>query len=156
MWWLRLSLVSLIIGCSATGGGPGDPCGASTSTAFSISVASVAIRERQPTGQAWDIDGSYADPYVCIGSEAGTSWPYQCSASQANVTSAGFNASSQGIATDDVYVDIWDEDLVDDELIGGWAFGLAELRAYADCGPSSLQGDATSGVIDVQFEVRTL
>ena len=146
---------------TACGGGNAGPagdvelCGTATGSAFRLIVYEVEVPDRKPDGRAWDLDGSHPDIYVCIGTD-NSSWEYGCTDTVVDRTSATFSDYTEGVARGDVYVDVWDEDLTDDDEIGGFYMTPDTLRSLADCGREEVTGRQDYGVDRIVFEVVSI
>lgn len=148
---MRVLLVAMMSSCG--GGDPvdvgddpfTDPCGQATGSAFRLTVWHVEVSERKPDGRAWDLDGSYADVYVCIGSDD-SSWDMGCTGVVTDRTSVDFSDYTEGVARVNVHVEVWDDDLSDDDYIGGFYATPSDLKTLADCGEQEFSGTGDNAV----------
>ncbi len=162
MWWLAVVLWACAPDDPETGPGPGpgpgpdpDPepdCGAPNATAFSVGVYEVDVPARASDGTAWDLDGSYADPFACIGTEDEY---WGCTETDNNTTHAGLYGWAGGVALEGAVIDVWDEDLSDHDWIGGVWLSLDFLREAAGCGTYEV-GGADYGFDRLTFDVERI
>jgi hypothetical protein len=135
------------------GGGNGETgCGVDAGTSFRIDVYDVFVPDRAAGGSAWDIDGSFADPYVCVGPDTAY---WGCSGVGSNTSSVAINTFFEGtVASSDeeIWIDVYDNDAADDDYIGGAFLRLENLRASTDCGLLTF-GGTDFGVELVEYEI---
>lgn len=145
-----LGLFVTLIGCEVpeepdgpTGDSdPVNSCGVAAGEYFNVDIGTLEVSPRIPTGEAWDIDGSYADPYLNVFVWSSTReevvFEYGQSDSALNATVADLGADpALGVYLEPdefLVILVADSDEFYDDDIGQIALAAEDLADNANCG----------------------
>ena len=137
----------------------GPVCGQPAGDYFNVTLGTLEVSETFPTGADWDIDGSYADPFmeVFVWNTALEEVMFEY-----GTTEAGLNVTRVDLGADPllgVYLEpeevlviaVYDEDQLYDDDVGQLMFTANDLAEAVNCGTLEYTDDA--GIVSLELEV---
>jgi hypothetical protein len=128
-------------------------CQAALDRDYSVSIYSAQVDEQKPDGSDWDAFGGAPDLYIKMYMEDGDSCVTDTRDDDFSPT---WNQSCSFVfdGSDTFWIEIWDEDISDDDGVFGWYFEASDGMISMARGSGVRQTlDDSSGTIEVEFRI---